>query len=247
MNQNIYGGLLTAPSQDFSQVRDGRRSRLMFFDVDLSVARTLDDTSALIIPISGNFFYVDQDPSFSGFASVGFEDTNSDSTPVYVGPGSLSRVPYTRIKVSNLAQSGKKLRILYGTDIDFTPSMAPIQNVAITGGTNIKSISVSTLYATAVGAATSPILTVLGNGIEIVRAGLTIYNSAVNTDTPGFILTPSGAQLIYVRAVPIVANMPYTYFENYAQPIFIPAGGVVSAACGHNTGSVMGHITYKQL
>jgi hypothetical protein len=80
-------------------------------------------TGAVILPLSGNSFYIDQDPSIVGNATVHFQDTNlgQSSTPIYVGPGFIAKVPFTQLLIENkTAQAGKVLRIVYGTDVDFT-------------------------------------------------------------------------------------------------------------------------------
>jgi len=62
-------------------------------------------------------------PPIVGNGTVHFQDTNlqQSSAPIYVGPGFIAKVPFTQLLIENkTAQAGKKLRIVYGTDVDFT-------------------------------------------------------------------------------------------------------------------------------
>lgn len=112
--------LLTA-SSPFSAVRDGQFTMPRFVDVDLTNART--EQTALEIPIAGNVLYCDANPS-DGNCVIEFNDVGRDpgtDTPFYASPGFIANVPYTRIRVYNDAQPGKKIRIVYGVDIPFQP------------------------------------------------------------------------------------------------------------------------------
>jgi len=120
--QPIFNGF-QRPSIDLDAVRDGRRAPLLYLDVDLSTVQTIAGGNPVILPISGNSFYVDQDPSIVGNATVHFQDTNlgQSSAPIYVGAGFIAKVPFTQILIEvKTAQAGKVLRIVYGTDVDFT-------------------------------------------------------------------------------------------------------------------------------
>lgn len=123
MNDPKFPGI-TKPSIDIQSLRDGRRSTLLHIDVDLSSARSVSAGSMLILEIAGNAFYVDQSPD-NGNATVHFQDTNlaPGGAPVYVLPGFIARVPFTRILIENDAQAGKRLRIFYGIDVDFVAGM----------------------------------------------------------------------------------------------------------------------------
>lgn len=112
---------LKAPSDDFAAVRDGRKSMPLWLDVDLSSARSIAAGTANVINIAGNSFYIDADTKNVGDARVHFQDAtlNNASAPIYVSAGSIMTVPFTQILIENDAQPGKRLRILYGVDIDF--------------------------------------------------------------------------------------------------------------------------------
>jgi hypothetical protein len=120
--QPIFAGF-QKPSIDMDAVRDGRRAPLMYLDIPLDSTFTISAGNPMILPISGNSFYIDQDPSIVGNATVHFQDTNlqTSSAPIYVGAGFIAKVPFTQLLIENkTAQAGKVLRIVYGTDVDFT-------------------------------------------------------------------------------------------------------------------------------
>lgn len=114
------------PSINFGAVRDGRRSPVFYFDVDLTTARSEAAGTMLVLPVSGDSFYSDKDPLQQGSATITFQDTNTDraGAPIYVEPGFIARMPFTQLGLTNLAQPGKILRFFYGTDIDFQPGVS---------------------------------------------------------------------------------------------------------------------------
>lgn len=126
MNQLIQS------STDFRSVRDGRNSPDFYFDVDLSTARSIAAGTALIVNVAGNSFYCDANPG-DGNAVVKFQDTNLDrvSTPFYVSPGFIAKIPFTQMLIENVAQPGKKIRIAYGVDVEFFPGS--VSQIALTG------------------------------------------------------------------------------------------------------------------
>lgn len=123
MNNDPYSGILQRPDIDFNEVRDGRRSALFYYDVDLSGARSVLTGTQLVISTAGDSIYVDKDPSRVGNATVHFQDITLGSTPapVYCEPGFIAKVPFSQLLIENLAQPGKIFRFFYGIDIDFTP------------------------------------------------------------------------------------------------------------------------------
>lgn len=112
---------LLPPTTDFERVRDGRNSMPLWLDIDLSSARSISAGTALLINIAGNSFYVDNDNSNVGTATVHFQDTNlgNASAPFLVSAGFIANVGFTQILIENTAQASKRLRIFYGVDIDF--------------------------------------------------------------------------------------------------------------------------------
>jgi hypothetical protein len=155
MKQNIYAGVMALPSDNFESVRDGRDTFLRYLDVDLTSART--EASALTVNASGNSFYVDANPS-DGVAAVEFQDSAADASTarLYVSPGAIFSVPFTQFKITNAAQAGKKIRIVYGVDVDFQPgsvsqislagSIAPYPITPVLSSFAVATVSTS-LYA----------------------------------------------------------------------------------------------------
>lgn len=120
--QPIFAGF-QKPSIDMEAVRDGRRAPLLYLDIALDSTFTIASGTAQIYPISGNSLYIDQDTSIVGNATLHFQDTNLQiaSAPIYAGAGFIAKVPFTQLLIENkTAQAGKVLRIVYGTDVDFT-------------------------------------------------------------------------------------------------------------------------------
>jgi hypothetical protein len=116
--------LLAVPGTDFFRVRDQRRTMLLTYDLDLSTARSIAAGTALLLPLAGNSFYVDQDLTNCGFATCHFQDgAFYGSAPVLTGPGFIAKVPFTQINFENAAQPGKRLRIFYGVDVEFVPGV----------------------------------------------------------------------------------------------------------------------------
>lgn len=135
-NQPTFPGIIE-PSIPFDDVRDGRRSTLFYYDVDLTNARSINAGTPLILNLAGNSFYVDQDTNTVGYATVHFQDTNLgiSPAPIYVGPGFIANVPFTQLLIENTAQAGKRLRIFYGVDIDFQAGVNA--QIAVTGTLNV--------------------------------------------------------------------------------------------------------------
>ena len=122
-----YPGIVK-PSSDMQAVRDGRRSTLLGYLVDLTAARSFAAGSALLLPLQGNVFM--SDPLFdlagnaqAGIARVHFQDENFNPVGTYVTvlPSAIYKVPFTQLAVENYAQPGKFLYIIYGVDVDLVP------------------------------------------------------------------------------------------------------------------------------
>lgn len=129
---------ISSPSTDFESVIDGRRAPPMVIDIDLSTARSLLAGTEMQLKITGNSFYIDQAPEV-GNARVIFEGVQDRTGPeirpaIFVQPGYVAKVPFANIMVQNTAQAGKVLRIVYGVDIDFVPSLNG--QVTISGAVN---------------------------------------------------------------------------------------------------------------
>ena len=117
---------------DFQGKRDQRASPLSYFDVDLSIARSPALGNLLNLNVGGNLFYVDQNPIIGGYGTVYFGDGSvRGGTPVYVGSGFLSNADFVQLSFENVAQPGKILRVIYGTDVNFKPQFGSIAQVNV--------------------------------------------------------------------------------------------------------------------
>lgn len=128
-------------SIDFNDVADGRRSTPFYYEVDLATARTIAAGTALRLTVAGNSFYADPivDASgnpIGGVATIHFQDVtlNPQGTPFTVNSQFIAKVPFTQLLIENPAQPGKRLRIIYGVDIDFTPGINAQVNITNTVG-----------------------------------------------------------------------------------------------------------------
>jgi len=130
------------PTSDMQAVRDGRRSTLLGYLVDLTNARSFAAGTQLLLDIQGNVFLSDPlfdltGNSLAGVARVHFQDENFNPVGTYVTvlPSAIYKVPFTRVAVENYAQPGKFLYIVYGVDIDLVPGssqqvQATVNNLA---------------------------------------------------------------------------------------------------------------------
>lgn len=132
----MFPGFATA-SRNFDDIRTQSVQPLLYVDIDLTSARTIAAATAGIVPIAGTVFYVDPNPS-SGFATVYLTDKRLTgvSAPLYVGPGSIIKVPFDQLLIENTAQPGRVLRIIYGTDVDFEAGAGQNVNATIVSPLN---------------------------------------------------------------------------------------------------------------
>lgn len=143
----VFPGI-TAPSTDFAALIDGRRATLFVYELDLSTARSFAAGTAVQLKLTGNTVFVDQ-ASDVGNVTMIFEGVQDDTGPlirpaIYVQPGFIAKIPFANLRVANTAQTGKKLRIFYGVDVDFVPSVNA--SVAITG--NVNAVNYGATYQT---------------------------------------------------------------------------------------------------
>lgn len=224
---------LIKPSTDFRAVRDGRNSQVFYVDVALDTARSASAFTALELPISGNSFYIDANPN-DGNAFVHFQDTNYDRGPVplYVSPGTIFNIPFTKVLIENSAQPGKKIRIAYGIDVDFQPGS--VSQIAVTnagGFTNVRPDTPTGFFSDSSTIAANTPLTVFTpasnpNGAILLSAYC--YDSAINTSqvfiakssAPGSIT--DGEVLMAGTTMGGSATLYMGGFLSYPQ--FIPAG-----------------------
>lgn len=119
-NLNFPG--MQTPDVDYQRVLDGRATGPFIYEVDLSIERP--ERAGLNLNIAGNVLYIDP-ISDGGWGRVTFQDQSSLNSYITVHSGDLYRVPFRQIKISNKAQYGKKLRLVYGTDLSFNPAATP--------------------------------------------------------------------------------------------------------------------------
>jgi hypothetical protein len=173
----IFPGF-TSPDTDFGAVVDGRRAPVLVYEIDLSTARTYTGTgvnAALQIKITGNSMFIDQ-ASDVGNATMIFEGVQDNTAPlvraaVFVQPGFVASVPFVNLWIANTAQAGKKLRIFYGVDIDFVPSVNA--SVAVSGSVNAVN------YGQAYGASYKSITTLAANTPDTIFLPAANVNGAI--------------------------------------------------------------------
>jgi hypothetical protein len=129
-----------------------------------------------------------------------FQDTNlgQSSAPIYVGAGFIAKVPFTQILVEvKTAQAGKVLRIVYGTDVDFTAGVNA--TIAVTdqspvrfSGVSAQATATGTAATLAVADATRKIFMLQNNGVVAVRVAFGVTATAVN----GFRVDAGGSLLL---------------------------------------------------
>jgi hypothetical protein len=100
-----------------NEIQAGRSALLApvrYEEFDLSVARDRQ-----ILGITANTFYVD--PGADGSAYRGATATLwIDESPLTIGAGFLLRKQTSNVRLTNAAQSGKRLRLVYGQDVNVT-------------------------------------------------------------------------------------------------------------------------------
>jgi hypothetical protein len=227
---------LISPSTDFRSVRDGRNAQVFYVDIDLSTARSAAATTGLVLPISGNSFYCDANPS-DGNAFVRFQDTNFDRAPVplYVSPGVIFNIPYTQVMIENSAQPGKKIRIAYGIDVDFQPGS--VAQIAVTNNGGFTAVrpeaisgswtSVATLAANtpetivAPGANTTGLILLSGSMQSFNAGGVPISVFIAKTTAP---TTNTDGEVLCASQVTSYSSGNFLSGANFEYPQFVPAG-----------------------
>lgn len=114
---------MAQPSYDFDSLVDGIRCTPFVYELDLATARDFAAGTAVQVKITGNCCLIDTAPDV-GMARVVFEGVQDYTAgqvraPIYCRPGFVTRIPFCNLYIANHAQPGKKLRLIYGVDIDF--------------------------------------------------------------------------------------------------------------------------------
>ena len=146
---------MSAPSTNFDTLIDGTRSTPFVFELDLTTARSFAAGTAVQVKITGNCLLIDSAPDV-GNGYVIFEGVQDNTAgqvraPIYAQPGFVTRLPFANVYVANAAQPGKKLRFIYGVDLDFQ-MMFPAQINAIPGALTYSTAFSSTTSLAAFGA-----------------------------------------------------------------------------------------------
>lgn len=183
----------------FSAVRDDRLAKLRHVDVVLDAARDASAGTALDIEISGDAIYIDANPA-DGNARLFIQSSGNEAgeVPLYVSPGAIFNVPFTKLRIENDAQAGKKIRIVYGVGVEFQPgsvaqltlagdvaldaaTLAALEYVSVRPEAPTGSWAISAAYA---GGATN-IFTAAANvnGAILLDASLSSYNSGAATQS----------------------------------------------------------------
>lgn len=186
------------PALDFLSVRDQLRALPFYRELDLSVARSIAAGTQEIIELAGNSFYVDPIIDASGNAIGGvavarFEDTrlSAPSTPFTIRDNFNARIPFTRILIENPAQAGKRLRIIYGVDVDFVPGFSA--SVAIAG--NVNSVDQGFTYGASYQATLAP-----GAGTATVAVAPGVNVNGLVAWNAGFAQNPATATTLGLLA-----------------------------------------------
>jgi len=192
MNNIIKG------STDFNRVRDGRNAPDAYFDIDLTNA------GDQFFNVAGNSFYIDANPS-DGNAVVYFQETDKlrGPTPFYVSPGFIARIPFTQVRITNVSQPGKKIRVVYGVDTDFQPGS--VSQVSFAGEVTVNDViatNVESVYASGVsgiGFTATPLLAPAANlnGLNLKSATVGAVSSAGGVTIASLIAAPSAPATIF--------------------------------------------------
>lgn len=170
MNRLTFPGV-RKPLSNFEAVKTDLQTQLLMYEVDLSTARSLAANTAAELRFAGNALYIDK-ASDVGNASIIFQDDSRlKPARVYVEPGFIARVPWTRLMIENAAQAGKVLRIFYGVDVDFVPGTS--------AGVNITGVVDVALQPYSYGASYRSINAQAANTPETVFSGAANLNGAI--------------------------------------------------------------------
>jgi hypothetical protein len=137
---------LSAPTFNFDALIDGTRSTPFVYELDLSTARSFAAGTAVQIKITGNCLLIDSAPDVGNgyviFEGVQDYTAGQVRAPIYAQPGFVTRLPFANVYVANAAQPGKKLRFIYGVDLDFQ-MMFPAHMAAVEQGHDYSSVFIS--------------------------------------------------------------------------------------------------------
>lgn len=201
----VYFPGMESPDDNFKAIITGQRSVPFYVDIDLTTARSSSAGTALTVPIVGNSLYADVNTA-DGACTLHFQDTSfgTSSVPFSVGPGFIAKIPFSTVLLENTAQPGKKIRLIYGVDIEFLPSVN--SSVTISGTVTASISGVATVQENLIaytGAYSKFDPVAISNQAELIVAaaantfGITIHSAEIEvTDSlkvNGSFLAKSGA------------------------------------------------------
>lgn len=103
---------------DFDRARSLIATPFQYKDIDLTIAGVNE-----IVNISGDFLYID--PSSTGVATLELNNQYNDpAAPFYIQSGFAINAIFKQIKLSWVAQAGKKIRLMYSTGERVVPAFS---------------------------------------------------------------------------------------------------------------------------
>jgi hypothetical protein len=228
---------LSAPTFNFDALIDGTRSTPFVYELDLSTARSFAAGTAVQIKITGNCLLIDSAPDVGNgyviFEGVQDYTAGQVRAPIYAQPGFVTRLPFANVYVANAAQPGKKLRFIYGVDLDFQ-MMFPARMAAVEQGHDYQATFTSQV-ALAIGAVETVFTPAQNVSGAVIWHATQIYQSANITIVN--LLAKAGAapanntdgDVLMTGVNQFGANTP---FVTLLRPIMIPAGKGVYWANG---------------
>lgn len=171
---------------------------IQYLELDLSVAR-----QAQPLGITANTFYID--PGADGSAYRGaLVDLIIDKTPLTAGPGFLLRQQSADVAVTNAAQPGKRLRLVYGQDVSIT-SWFNQSAISLQSNQSLSPVT-QNFFTTSSTIGTTNIVLLTGNAIVATSAMMwSGYAGNQNWDTaqPVGQVTGIGSPAMFFAQVPL--------------------------------------------
>lgn len=256
MNRLTFPGV-RKPLSNFEAVKTDLQTQLLVYEVDLSSSRSLAANTAEELRFAGNALYIDKASDVGNATIIFQDDSRLKPARVYVEPGFIARVPWTRVLIENTAQPGKVLRIFYGVDVDFVPGTSAGVNITGIVDVDIQPYNAGVYYRSATNA-------VALTGEVIVAAGANVNGMIVHSAQ-----FQSGSGVALPRACfmyrtgtpstmtggPIVCGVDSVFmisgFLNSCgkmdSPLFIPPGNGLYFICDQNESQGFRNCAYTLL
>lgn len=233
MNRLSFPGV-RKPLSNFEAVKTDLQTQLLVYEVDLSSSRSLAANTAEELRFAGNALYIDKASDVGNATIIFQDDSRLKPARVYVEPGFIARVPWTRVLIENTAQPGKVLRIFYGVDIDFVPGTSADVNISGVVNVDLQPFVYGASFRSgALLAALTPenVFTVSANTNGAILWSAS-FQSASNANLPraAFLSRTSvptsmtnGDVLVSTDSIGIITNF-YSANGKLPRPVYIPAG-----------------------